>query len=82
VPVSALSMVLIFAAWEEIPWGRVRDCLRSPARGAVPLAVVAAAMFSFDLLWVLAGMAVAWDALCVGRYAAAKRGEKARVAQV
>jgi len=75
-PVSALSMVLIFAAWEEVPWRRVRECFRSPARGAVPLALVAAAMFSFDLLWVLAAMAVAWDVLCVWRVLTARRGRE------
>jgi len=76
-PASALSMILIFAAWEEIPWSRVRQCLRSPARGAIPLALIAAAMFSFDLLWVLAAMAVAWDALCVGRFLRTRRNKKA-----
>ncbi|MCL2301022.1 MAG: hypothetical protein FWC27_12845 [Firmicutes bacterium] len=65
VPISALSMVLIFAAWEEVPWKRVRECFRSPARGAVPLALIAAAMFSFDLLWVLAGMAAVWGGVCL-----------------
>ena len=76
-PVSALSMILIYAAWEEVPWSRVRDCLRSPARGAVPLALIAAAMFSFDLLWVLAVMAVAWDTLCVGRFLRSRKNKKA-----
>ena len=72
-PVSALSMVLIFAAWEEIPWARLRDCLKAPLRGAIPLAAIAAAMFNFDLLWVLAGLAVVWDGLCVGRMLATKK---------
>ncbi|MCL2434390.1 MAG: hypothetical protein FWD16_07740, partial [Clostridia bacterium] len=76
-PVSALSMALIFAAWEEVPWIRVRQCFRSPARGAVPLALIAAAMFSFDLLWVLAAMAVAWDVLCVGRVMRTRKEKKA-----
>jgi len=76
-PVSALSMALIFAAWEEIPWARARDCFRSPARGAVPMALIAAAMFSFDLLWALAAMAVVWDALCVGRFLRARKEQKA-----
>ena len=76
-PVSALSMILIFAVWEEVPWKRVRESLRSPARGAIPLALVAAAMFSFDLLWVLAAMAVTWDALCVGRFLRTRRNKKA-----
>ena len=76
-PASALSMILIFAAWEEIPWSRVRQCLRSPARGAIPLALIAAAMFSFDLLWVLAAMAVFWDALCVSRFLRSIKDKKA-----
>jgi len=76
-PVSALSMVLIFAAWEEVPWRRVRECLQSPARGAVPLAGIVAAMCGFDLLWVLAGMAVLWDALCTMRILRSKKSKKA-----
>jgi len=77
VPVSALSMALIFAAWEEIPWKRVRDCLRAPARGAVPMALIAAGMCSFDLLWVLAAMAAVWDGMCVGRFVKSKKDKKA-----
>jgi len=76
-PVSALSMALIFAAWEEVPWKRVRACLQSPARGAVPLAAIVAAMCGFDLLWVLAGMTVIWDALCVVRVIRSKNTKKA-----
>jgi hypothetical protein len=72
-PVSALSMALIFAAWEEVPWARVRECFKSPARGAVPVAAIAAAMCGFDLLWVLAGMAALWDGVCVGRFLRRRR---------
>jgi len=67
VPVSALSMLLIFAAWEELPWARLRECFKSPARGAVPIAVLVGLMLSFDLLWVLGGMAVVWGGVCVLR---------------
>jgi|GEM_PF-1506952 len=77
VPVSALSMALIYAAWEEVPWKRVRDCLRSPARGAVPMALLAAAMCSFDLLWVLAAMAAVWDGMYVWRFIKSKKDKKA-----
>ena len=79
VPVSALSMLLIFAAWEEVPWARVRECFQSPARKAVPMAVIAAAMCGFDLLWVLAGMAVVWDGVCVGRMVRRRREENKTV---
>ena len=73
VPVSALSMLLIFAAWEEVPWARVRACFLSPARQAVPMAVIAAAMCGFDLLWVLAALALVWDGVCVGRFVMRRR---------
>jgi len=78
-PISALSMVLIFAAWEEVPWKHVRDCFRSPARGAIPMAAIAAAMCGLDLLWVLAAMALAWDALCVIRILRTRQGNKKAV---
>ena len=81
-PVSALSMVLIYAAWEEVPWGRVRGCLKSPGRGAVPMAMVAAAMCGFDLLWVLAGVGVVWDAMCVGRALRARKANENKTVPV
>ena len=77
VPVSALSMALIFAAWEEIPWSRVRECFRSPIRGAMPMALVVTAMLSLDLLWVLAAIAVVSDALCAARFIRARKDKKA-----
>jgi len=76
VPVSALSMLLIFAAWEEVPWARVRECFLSPARKAVPMAAIAAAMCGFDLLWVLAALAVVWDGVCVARFVKTRREKK------
>ena len=66
-PVSALAMLLIFAAWEEVPWRHVPESLKSPLRGALPMAAVIAAMCCFDLLWVMAGMALVWGGACVIR---------------
>ena len=61
VPISALSMLLIFAAWEEVPWGKIRDCFKEKRAFAMLLLVlIPAAMFCFDLLWVSAGLMLVW----------------------
>ncbi len=73
VPISALAMLLIYTAWDEVPWKRVAACFRSPARGALPMVLVMVAMFSFDMLWALGGLALAWDVLCVYRAVALRR---------
>jgi hypothetical protein len=79
-PISALSMLLIYTAWEEVPWKKIKACFRE-RRGfdMVLLALIPAAMLRFDLLWVCAGAALVWGAACAVRYAAQWR--KGRGAQ-
>lgn len=72
-PVSALSMVLIYTAWEEVPWKRLAACMKTPARGAVPVFLIAALMFCFDLLWTFTVLALVWDVYCVARVLRKKR---------
>ena len=81
-PVSALSMLLIFAAWEEAPWARVRECFLSPARKAVPMAVIVAAMLSFDLLWVLGGLGVVWVGGSAARATRRRLEQKEKIIQL
>jgi len=61
VPVSALSMLLIFIAWEEIPWQRLKALLRE---GSLPqralLCLVPVVMFCFELFWVMAALFAVW----------------------
>ena len=62
-PVSALSMLLIYIAWEEVPWGKLKACFKERrVPGMLLLPLIPAAMFCFDLLWVFAALAVLWGA--------------------
>jgi len=63
-PVSALSMLLIFVAWEEVPWKRLKTVvLENHLFERVLLCVVPVMMFCYDLLWVMAGLFVMWEIL-------------------
>jgi MFS superfamily sulfate permease-like transporter len=66
IPSSALSMLLIFTAWEEVPWQRLKHALSARLNLTV-LAVIPIAMFGFDLLWVFVGLGLMWDGVCVAR---------------
>jgi len=73
-PISALSMLLIYTAWEEVPWKKIKACFRE-RRGfdMVLMALVPIAMLRFDLLWVCAGAAAVWGVACAVRCAAQRR---------
>jgi len=63
VPASALSMLLIFAAWEEVPFGRIKALFteRRPINMILFCVLVGATLW-FDLLWVAAGAGAVWIA--------------------
>jgi len=67
-PTSVLSMLLIFVAWEHIPFGRIKTLFahRNPLQILLFLALVGT-MFWFSMLWVLAGAALVWGACCLYR---------------
>jgi len=68
-PVSALSMLLIFLAWNEVPWQRLKAVILEnslPERAL--LCAVPVLMFCFDLFWVMAGLLIAWEITCVVKY--------------
>ncbi|MDR2753091.1 MAG: hypothetical protein LBB50_02145 [Oscillospiraceae bacterium] len=71
-PIAALSMLLIYAAWEEVPWRHLAACMRKPPR-ALLVCAVAMLLFFFDLLWVFAALAIAWGAMCALRALRARK---------
>ncbi|MDR0530674.1 MAG: hypothetical protein LBG83_01220 [Oscillospiraceae bacterium] len=72
-PVSALSMLLIYLAWDEVPWARLRACLREHPVERALLCGIPVALCCFDLLWCLAALALIWDAFCVARLIAQRK---------
>jgi MFS superfamily sulfate permease-like transporter len=65
-PTSALSMLLIYFAWEHVPYGRVKALFKE--RKALDIALFAALigiLFWFGMLWGLAGGLVWWGIWCV-----------------
>jgi len=57
IPASPLAMLLIFTAWEHVPYAKLRG-LRWHQR--VLLCVIVGTMFWFNPLWVVLGCAAAW----------------------
>ncbi|MCL2531989.1 MAG: hypothetical protein FWE40_07525 [Oscillospiraceae bacterium] len=57
IPASPLAMLLIFTAWEHVPYAKLRG-LRWHQRAL--LCAIVGTMFWFNPLWVAAGCALAW----------------------
>ncbi|MCL2194522.1 MAG: hypothetical protein FWB76_01030 [Oscillospiraceae bacterium] len=57
IPASPLAMLLIFTAWQHVPYARLRGLLWYQK---LLLCVLVGAMFWFNPLWVVLGCAVAW----------------------
>ena len=74
-PISALSMLLIYAAWEEVPWKKIKACFKERRIfDMILLPLIPVAMFCFDLLWVFAGLALVWGLQKLARLIHDKRG--------
>jgi len=73
-PISALSMLLIFLAWDEVPWRRLKEVILEnslPQRAL--LCAVPVLMFCFDLFWVMAGLLIVWEISCLMKYLKKRR---------
>ena len=69
VPVSALSMLLIFLAWDEVPWRRLKEVvLQNSLPQRALLCVIPVLMFCFDLFWVMVGLFIVWALSCMIKY--------------
>ena len=73
-PVSALSMLLIFLAWDEVPWWRLKEViLKNSLPERALLCAVPVLMFCFDLFWVMTGLLIVWEIFCVAKYLRRRR---------
>ena len=73
-PISALSMLLIFIAWEEVPWKRLKAVfLENSIFERALLCFIPVLMFCFDLLWVMAGLIVVWEIIFLVRTVKTRR---------
>ena len=80
-PVSALSMLLIFLAWDEVPWRKLKEAvLKNNLTQRALLCAIPVLMFCFDLFWVMAGLLIAWEITCVMRYLRQRRAVKSTAA--
>ncbi|MCL2445318.1 MAG: hypothetical protein FWD06_00915 [Oscillospiraceae bacterium] len=57
IPASPLAMLLIFTAWEHVPYGKLKGL---KWHQIVLLCVIVGTMFWFNPLWVVLGCALAW----------------------
>ena len=61
IPLSPLSMLLIFTAWDELPYARIKAIFKRPfTLGFALLIAVPAAMLLFDLAWVGLACIAVW----------------------
>lgn len=72
IPASPLAMLLIFTAWEHVPYAKLRG-LRWHQRAL--LCAIVGAMFWFNSLWVVAGCVTLWGGRCAWNYLRQKRFE-------
>jgi len=68
IPVSSLAMLLIFTAWQHVPYASVAEifCRRKWVTMAV-MFVIVGAMFWFNPLWVVVACIPTWGLSCKGR---------------